>query len=112
MGAGLAPLWGGHILLPILGGGGRAGPFANLGGKKKQRLIPGLPQSPSCPVGATSTKAWPQEVPAIAVALTPGLPKPVFQALTLPGQGFRGRAAQAQVAPERAWLWEEVSELS
>lgn len=32
VGAGLRPLWGGNILLPVLGGRGRAGPFANLGG--------------------------------------------------------------------------------
>lgn len=34
VGAGLSPLWGGHILLPVLGGRRRAGPFANLGGEE------------------------------------------------------------------------------
>ena len=34
VGAGLAPLWGGHILLPVLGGRRRASPFADLGGEE------------------------------------------------------------------------------
>ena len=34
VGAGLAPLWGGHILLPVLGGRWRASPFTDLGGEE------------------------------------------------------------------------------
>lgn len=59
VGARLAPLWGGHILLAVLGGGGRAGPFANLGGEEEtnthsrtapEPVLPGRSHKPqSCP---------------------------------------------------------------
>ena len=46
------------FLRSLVGEGGPV-PLPILMGRKKQRLIPGLPQSPSCPAGATSPKAAP-----------------------------------------------------
>lgn len=44
MGAGLDPLWGGNILLPVLGGRGRACPLANLDREEEREGYSELPQ--------------------------------------------------------------------
>lgn len=82
------------FLRSLVGEGGPV-PLPILVGRKKQTLIPGLPQSPSCPAGATSPKAAlgrAQEASSHALP-SQGLPKPVSQALQLPGQWFHSRAA-------------------
>lgn len=79
VGAGLAALRGGDVLLPVLGGRGRASPFANLGreGETKTRLE--LTRSPSC-VALVEQKA-PRP------SCLQDHPKPVSWELKLSGKG-------------------------
>lgn len=56
MRAGLGPLWGGNILLPVLGGRGRACPLANLDREEERKGCSELPRGSLCP--ATSHSPW------------------------------------------------------
>lgn len=56
MGAGLGPLWGGNILLPVLGGRRRACPLANLDREEERKGCSELPHGPLCP--ARSHRPW------------------------------------------------------
>lgn len=49
MRAGLGPLWGGNILLPVLGGRGRACPLANLDREEEIKGCSELPRGSLCP---------------------------------------------------------------
>lgn len=80
-------------------------------GKKKQRLIPGLPPEPVLPCRSHKSHGLGPESQVTALALTPGLPKPVFQALKLPGQSSTGGLPNPRWLL-KPWLWEEVTELS
>ena len=96
MGARLAPLWGGHILLAVLGGGGRASPFANLDGEEETKTHSRTAPEPVLPCRSHKPQSCPGQDPGSLVpssALSQGLPEPVSQALKLPGQWFHSRAA-------------------
>lgn len=54
MGAGLGPLWGGNILLPVLGGRRRACPLANLDREEERKGCSELPHGLLCPAGSHS----------------------------------------------------------
>lgn len=101
VGAGLAPLRGGHILLSVLGGGGRAGPFANLSEEEEIKTHSRAAPEPVLP------RARPRKLKQLPCLIS----QTCFQALMLPGQGFHSRAAQSQGAPETAWLRGEAAEL-
>lgn len=79
VGAGLGPLWGGNILLPVLGGGGRACPLANLDGEEETGVCSGLPHGSLR--SARGRSPWKpgtvRSKPRVAFALSLGHPWPL-----------------------------------
>lgn len=106
VGAGLAPLWGGHILLPVLGWGGRAGPFADLGGEEETKKWPlqGCPRAPSCRRTPRRHRAGPRKLKQLPCPVCGSSPT-CFLGTEAAGAGVPQQAAPSQLAPRTVWTW-------